>query len=339
MMAFCDVVRRAEGAATRCVSLAACAVALGSAGCVASRGSFETTGYRSDYGYDVAYVPGTRSLLPGAWGLDNFRLDRGGQWVHKDNGRYRARFAFDHDGDGVADDELTTYTYALRYEHRVRAGVIWLREIPISAKLRHKELRVLMQDYVDQIAGATYETVQLGTVQPLSRTRPQQVVVEQREAAEIVEDGPASVAGLPAWAATIELANIDQIKLVPGARGQRIQLVFLRAPKDEVFEDVARKRKLAAPVLLVAGYSNYPADFASELRDFHDFLGRLRVDGRSGLMLQLAARQPAPGASAKDPLPAAPSGSAPATPPASSEAPVAPGAVPAASVPAPAARR
>jgi hypothetical protein len=43
----------------------------------------------------------------------------------------------------------------------------------------------------------------------------------------IIEQGPATVAGLPAYAATIDVADVDQIKLAPGARTRRVQLVLM----------------------------------------------------------------------------------------------------------------
>jgi len=266
------------------------------AACVADRGAFGTTGYKSTYGYEVPFRSGTKSLLPPEWGIDNFRLDSdSGHWVRKDQDRYITNYDFDNDGDGKTDRSLKSFTYALRYEHRVHAGVIWLREIPIAQKLRNKDLRVLLQTYLDEIAGATYETVNIGTTLP--------VVVEHRQAPVVLEEGPATVAGQPGYAITIDLANIDEVTVAPHARIMRIQLVMTRAPRDEIYEPMnTRNPREAYPVILLAGYSNLPKDFAKHLDDFHGFMRNMTVAGQSGFVLNVSPVAPAP---AGAPAPAA----------------------------------
>jgi len=286
-----------------------CAVVLGLASCApVVHGSFADSGYLSGYGYEIAYQTGTKQVLPPKWGIDNYRPDRG-KWIPKEQDEYITKYEFDIDGDGSVDKWITKPIYALRYEHRVHSGVIWLRNIPLPPKLRTKDLRVLLQDYVDQITATTYETVHF---QP----NKVQIVVEHRPVVAIVEQGPATVAGQPAYMATIETADAEQIKLNPGVRVRRVQLVLMRAPQDEQVENdmgTTAQPPFMFPVVVVAGYSNMPADFQAELDDFHDFLRRLTIGGRSGLMLGTAPAEPP----ATQPPPAA-APPAPATPPAPS---------------------
>jgi hypothetical protein len=287
----------------------ACAAA--SVGCPAMHGgAFEATGFRSTYGYEIPYERGTQRLLPADWTLVNFEQTWDGGWARKTSDRYFTKYELDDDNDGRSGSFVEWFTYAVRYEHRVHAGAIWLRDIPIQAKLRHKDLRVLMQTYIDELAGATYETVQRGSTSPWE-SKPQ-IVVEHRHAAAILEEGPAVVAGQPAYAATIEVANIDEIRVAPRARTSRVQLVLLRAPQGEVYEPPSNVREPTQryPVILLAGYSNMPADFAKGLEDFHGLLRSLAIGGKSGLALELAPAAPAP------PADMPPAATAPALPPA-----------------------
>jgi hypothetical protein len=145
-------------------------------------------------------------------------------------------------------------------------------------------------------------------------------VVEHRQAAVIVEQGPAIMAGRPAYAATLDVANVDQLKLDPGARTQRIQLVLMRAPNDEkiVRDEQDPRKTLTYPVVVLAGYSNMPADFQTGLNDFHEFLRRLTVGAKSGLALNMTPSAPPAAPSA---LPAAPAPPQVAPQPATATAP------------------
>jgi hypothetical protein len=196
-------------------------------------------------------------MAPG-WSLDNYRRELG-EWVPKASNEYISTFDFDDNNDGRSDGTLSAFTYALRYEHRVHSGVIWLREVPISAKLRDKDLRILMQSYVDEITSSSYEVVRLDSTTA--------AVLERRYAAAVIEQGPVTIAGRPGYFATVDVANLDQLRVSPDARARRVQLVIFRAPKDETLDADPRRRRNpqtgSFPVLIVAGYSNLPTDFTT----------------------------------------------------------------------------
>jgi hypothetical protein len=277
-------------------------------------GTFEAAGLRSTYGYEIPYERGTQRLLPDEWTLVNFDRTRSGGWARKTSDRYFTKYELDDDDDSRSGSFVEWPTYAVRYEHRVHAGAIWLRDIPIHPKLRSKDLRVLMQSYIDELAGATYETVQRGSTSRWE-TKPQ-IVVEHRRAAAVLEEGPAVVAGQPAYAATIEVANIDEVHVAPRARTSRVQLVLLRAPQDEVYEPSnIHEPPQRYPVVLLAGYSNMPVDFAKGLEDFHGLLRKIAIAGKTGLALELAPAAPEPGGGTP-PQATAPADAAPALPPA-----------------------
>lgn len=308
---------QADRPGTLALAAAVACTVVASAGCAVHGGSFESTGFRSTYGYEIPYQHGTQSLLPVDWALVNFEHTASGGWTRKTSNRYVTKYELDDDdagGDGRSASFVEWPTYAVRYEHRVHAGAIWLRDIPIEPRLRRKDLRVLMQAYIDEIAGATYETVQRGSTSRWTDSKPE-IVVEHRHAAAVLEEGPAIVAGQPAYAATIEVANIDEVHVAPSARMSRVQLVLLRAPQDEIYEPGdSHGATRRYPVVLLAGYSNMPADFAKGLDDFHDLLQKLAIGGKTGLALELAPHAP-PQAPPGGTLPAAPPPAAPVPPP------------------------
>jgi hypothetical protein len=180
-------------------------------------------------------------------------------------------------------------SYDLKLQHSKRASRIWLRAFPISPMLRDKELRVLMQDVVAGVAGAGYEVVQV--------EREKKTIEEKRYAAEIIEQGDGTLAGAPAYVVTIDVANIDQIKLTPGTRQARVELV-LRHTDFKCPLALGVETKLGVPVLLMAGYANLPEDFATDRQAFHDLLSRIDIGGKSGFKV---ASHAAPAASTARP--------------------------------------
>src|SRR3954469_8804384 len=163
------VIMTTFGGLAAVVCVAAAAAACGPA----HGGAFNTLGFTSTYGYDIPYEGGTQRLLPPQWRLDNFELGREGL-VHKRSERYLTNYHLedDDDRDGRSGTIIDAFKYALRFEHSVHAGVIWLREIPIETKLRNKDLRVLMQAYIDELSGAVYEPVRRDPPSPWDQ-RPQ----------------------------------------------------------------------------------------------------------------------------------------------------------------------
>jgi len=243
------------------------------AACHPATGTLTPTGYRSEKpSYRV--VKTGENFLGDSWILDNYFTNRLGRYVPKTEGIYETTFSLDLDGDGKFEERRDAPTYDLRFQHKKHDAFIWLRSVPISDERKDKDLRVLMKAYVDEIAGAGYEAVQLSGAH---------VVVEKRYAAEVVEQSEAKLADRDAYYAAIDVANIDQIKLTPSTRRVRVELVFVRPGTDYAFRSSTFTHTFAA--LLMVGYANFPEDFAADEPAFQTFLSEIEINGRRGFSL------------------------------------------------------
>ncbi len=212
------------------------------------------------------------SLLPEGWRLDS-AYEKHGKLKAKNTPDYETKFSFDTDGDDKIDTNRTELIYDLRYVHKVHSGVIWIRTVPISNELREKELRVLMQDYVDEVAGAGYEVVNIGQAR---------LMVEKRYAAEILRRGRGEVGGEAAYGASFAVANIDQVQVDKDARRERVMVVISRPGFEYDVGPHSGSKGASYPVLFIAGYSSLPDDFDAGLQDFQALLQRVRFDGSAG---------------------------------------------------------
>src|SRR5262249_43712902 len=147
---------------------------------------------------------------------------------------------------------------------------------------------------VDNVAGAGFEAPTL-TAKPGTG--------EKRFAASVVERGAAKLAGAEAYAATIDVANVDQLRLTPNAREARVRLVIARAPYR--FTPSSPYDMVSFPVLMVAEYASAPDDYDHDLPDFDDLLGRISMGGSKGFSVTANESSPAaPAAPAKSETPA-----------------------------------
>jgi hypothetical protein len=280
----------------------------------------------NDQGYAHAnfpYLVSSRKdalLMSPAWLLDNYFVELG-KTKPKASSAYKTEYALDINGDGVVDNRPSALLYDLKFKHRQRDGLVVLRTFPISIDQKDRELRVIMQDLVDDVAGAGYEAIRINDEH--------RRVEEKRDAASIIDRAPATLAGLEAYAATIDVANVDQLKLTPEARRVRVRLVVARTPFRYTPKNISNKASF--PVLMLAEYASLPEDYERDLPDFLDLLGRVAVGGVSGFTVSASAPSAATAASAL----AAPAGATAVAAPAPAATPPAP--APVAPTPTPAA--
>jgi hypothetical protein len=245
-------------------------------------------------------APAAAGLMPEGWKLDNFNGDE-----PKGGTAYQTTIRIDANGDGDFELEEQAPAFELRFEHLHHAGVVWLRTVPVSTDLAEKDLRVLTEGYVEALAGGQYESTDLG--QGTATT------VEKRFASSLLSAEPCHLARQECEAATIDLANVDQLKLDPKYRSNKLMVVITRTP----FVYTPRMRRRHYPVYLVAGYSNQPGQFDAGLPDFMGFLQHIDITGNRGFE---ATPQPtSPGAAPPAAAPPAPTPAAAVPAPAAAE--------------------
>jgi hypothetical protein len=243
-------------------------------------------------------------LMPIGWKLDNFR---GSPLPDepKTGDSYKTKYRFDRDNDGDLDLFFEESAFQLRFKSLQDAGVVWLRTIPVSEDLSETQLSTLMSGLVDSLAGGEYESVALSAKRVLT--------VEKRYAATLVSALPCRLAEHECLVGTIELADVDQLRMTPGHRSQKMELVLSRSP----FRYEERRTRTTFPVYILVGYANQPSDFDKSLPAFRDLLSRIEIVNRRGFST-LASTAPSTAPEPSAPTPASPpaaGGTVPTPPP------------------------
>lgn len=248
------------------------------------RGSVTAEGYsHRAYRYRVVSLENGH-LMPENWKFDNY-YQKDGRLTVKDSPDYVIEYELDGDGDGDFELKAREHRYDLKFDHLVHDGTVLVRTIPISADLAHKKLSVLMDRYVEGIAKAGYELVQFAP----GRT----VMLERRYAAAVVEEVPAKLAGLDALVVTLDVANLDQVKVDPSARAERVRLVLAHTPFRYKRRQKTQEENAEFPVVMLVAYGNQPEEFDAGLPDFEHFLERIEIASERGFSMDRPTKPPA----------------------------------------------
>jgi hypothetical protein len=293
-------------------------VAVGLAGVLGcqSSGFFEATAFRSRlYPYTIRYAdPEDRALLSSDWVVENFYADATGKPTTSKTGRLYQKDREIELADGHTS-RRTFDVYDVLLVHRASDAVIWMRSIPLSPRQSGLNLRVMAEQYAEGLSGSGFYATDLG----------HRMVESQTYASHMLTSRPVMVAGLEAFEATLEVANVDQLKLDPASRAALIRVVFVHTPFATETRGVDSEK---LPVMWMIGYSNNPIDFEAQAPDFVRFLGLIDANGSHGFsvlppVVPTAVPPPSaaplpPPATWTLPPPAASTSAAPAPPPAPS---------------------
>ncbi len=268
-------------------------LAVGCGSAVGNIGRFDASGFRHErYRYGVQAGP-DGAILSRDWRLDNFQ-QTSRRTVPKSGPAYRSDVGFDTDGDGEIDQHVELNRYDLRYRHVRNRGSIWLSTIPLSTNLSQTDLRVLMRDYVDAVSGAGFVGVNFGGTVVAG--------IERRFATRILDSQVITVHGLPGFAATVEVANVDQMQLSPDSRWERARVVLIRTPFEYAPpRSLTTVRDTHYPVVMLVGYTNLPEDFDAGLPDFVRFVNQIvfaDAPPETPPGVQVVSSEPAPPAAA-----------------------------------------
>jgi hypothetical protein len=285
-------------------------------GCQSS-GFFEATAFRSRvYPYTIRYAdPEERALLSSDWVVENFYADASGKPTTSKTGR---QYQKDREIELASGRTIVRAfdVYDVLLVHRASDAVIWLRSIPLSPRQAGLSLRVAAEQYAEGLSGSGFYATDLG----------QRRIESQTYASHMVAGRPVVVAGLEAFEATLEVANVDQLKLDPASRAAMIRVVFVRTPFTTETRGVDSDK---LPVMWMIGYANNPVDFEAQSPDFVRFLGLIDANGSHGFKVLPPVPAPVP-------IAAPPASAAPPPPPATwTVPPVSSSASPAPAPPAP----
>jgi len=245
------------------------AVLMSFTACAYQTATFTPDGYHQErYDYDVRYANrAQREIMPAGWVLDNYSRTESGL-EPKSGEFYETTFRFDTDKDGGFDAAETVPTFELRFMHRQTGSSVWLRTVPAMAYETKRTVYALGR-YADGVATAGYERAQFG----------EEVAPDARKfAVQILQMRQAELAGKPALALTVEVANLAELKKTLQATRTRVKFVLQRTDNTRGIPT----RDYEYETVLVAGYASRPATFLANLPDFDKFLGQIVVKGRSG---------------------------------------------------------
>jgi hypothetical protein len=246
------------------------------AACAHRQGALSPTGYvPEEGGYEVRFADGhQRSLMSPDWQLDNFVGGGGEGFKPKEGSDYQAELFFDANDDGKSDNLGSYPIYDLRFVHRRTAGVIWIRSIPLESTVKDKELRVLADRIVGSISGGGHVIVQLQGLDYATNK-------DQRYAANVQHRTEATLAGKPAHSITVDVSNVDRLKVEPDSVEARVTVVLVRTGAKRAYD----RTRQEFPLLLVVSYANSVEDYPATERDFVSLLSRITVEGRAGFRL------------------------------------------------------
>jgi hypothetical protein len=243
------------------------------AGCATGNGSFKADGFHhNDYPYVVHYgTPAAREFLGPDWRIDNYIVSSDGSpGQAKTAAGYRGIQELDLDGDGKPDN-TEVYYFDLKLANRKTSAVIWIQAIPLGQEESERNLRVLMDHYVEAIAGTGLYALKY---QEHDTDRDALKQVRARTyAAKVVDSKETKVKNLEAFEATIELANLDQLRFDPSHRASVARVILVRT---DYFKDwVIDAKDMRTRAVLRVGYEADPQDFQAGMPDFERFLSLL----------------------------------------------------------------
>jgi hypothetical protein len=206
-----------------------------------------------------------KTFVSGDWRMNNYHLVKHGKRKKlkaRTGEKYQRQLKVDIDGDGYESRLGTWMIYDLELEHRTSSAVMSVRNEVVPRRLGEKDLSVLVRSYVESMAGAEFSLGQFETA-----------VKETRLATRIVGERSFKVAGQSAYEATVEIAQVDQVRLSgEQAVSQIRRVVLIRPPYTYKRVDRHAVYRDRAPVFVIAEYYSDPADFDKHTGDFETFL-------------------------------------------------------------------
>jgi hypothetical protein len=280
--------------------VAVCAAACGTP----SQVRFETDGLHYESGgIGIRFrVPKYAAFINGKWRITNWTMTRRGDLERKYGEPYEGSLFIDLDGDDRAE-QCPGYFTDLEMRNSETGGEIWvlMREQP---KYRAQmKLDVLVDEYAESLSFEGFaSTGSFDVWNNEAKSNGEAKAYGARVVSrEFMMFGP-----YEAVMATIEMANLAQVKLDPSTRSGYVRVLFARVPgfQTSMMTDTGWFPHSDVG-LLVVGYHEAPAYFEKGLPDFEAFLKQFTVNGKP-VTVECAELSAAPAPQPPAPQPPAP---------------------------------
>jgi len=200
------------------------------------------------------------------WLVDDWIYESGfGGYTKKKGKEYYGNILTDADDDGTMES-TPGYFFDLKLINKKTNGVIWIQTFDMPAKHEQKQLDVLLDNYVDSLAGTGYYIE--GNIYSLLHSK------ERKYATKIVQQQTTTLGNRNAIRARIEIADIDQQKFNPDTPVDLLEVVILKVPIEKMLynPNVGLNTTKKGKAILLLGYLNSAPHFEEYLDDFDVFL-------------------------------------------------------------------
>lgn len=239
----------------------ALALLLSCVGCARQLSRFDTTGFHSaENAYSIRYADAAQGLLISPeWRVTNFEYENGRPTRPLTQGELESELTWRYRSGDTG--RVKTQTFEVQLSHNSNA-VIWVRLLPLPVDVRHKNVQVLAENYVNNLSGNAYSSY-LGSA-----------VDERRVATKILRSQSIGFNGLHAHVVTFDLVSVDQLQLDPNAPRTRVEMVLVRTP---FYKTLQNGTEFQVPAYLLIGYANDAAAFDSQLATFRRFAQQFEI--------------------------------------------------------------
>jgi hypothetical protein len=226
------------------------------------------------YPYAVYYDGGILGLFgPPTWRITSHDFD-GKSLAPKHGITFDVKRSYDVDADGSAEGEYTEPFYEVALAHRTKDAKMWLRMVPLSPRDHGVALAALADRYVACAAGMGSPVVLFGVERA--------ACAGQRFATRGLGTRACTLSGKEALLVDFEVANVGPERVSETTQWTRARVAIVRTGYEHVLIEAQHQKKAAFPVLMLAGVTPRPDDFATLSRDFDRFLSQVALSPKDG---------------------------------------------------------
>ncbi|GEM_PF-1551345 len=146
--------------------------------------------------------------------------------------------------------------------------------MPVSSADREKTLDVVLRGYVERMASSEVSFITLGP----TTTR---VTAQLSRTATVRHSQPLVLGGREALLATVDVVDVNQLKVDPDTERTRVQLVFVKTGYEA---EIVRYEERGLPVIMVVALVTPASQTKDALPDFASLLSSLELGPQQSTM-------------------------------------------------------